>query len=133
MPAGGWLLGHLPVSAAIAGMSATVPPLVTHVAEQADPRARDWDLGAWTGRSLTEIAATSPQDLQRWSTDPDSAGHGGESLQQLRARAMNWLDRLKTPTVPTPPHGTRRLRHGAFSDRRGALRSERRAVGLPCC
>jgi broad specificity phosphatase PhoE len=65
-----------------------------------DPRVRDWDLGAWAGRSLTEIATTSPQDLEHWSTDPDFAQHGGESLQQLRSRVTNWLDRLETEGPP---------------------------------
>lgn len=62
---------------------------------EVDPRVRDWDLGAWTGRSLSEIATTSPQSLEQWSTDPDFAEHGGESLDQLRSRATDWLDSLE--------------------------------------
>ena len=61
-----------------------------------DAQVRDWDLGSWTGKSLTEIATTSPGDLERWSTDPDFAVHGGESLRELRSRATDWLDRLET-------------------------------------
>jgi broad specificity phosphatase PhoE len=76
-------------TAALLGLAAAV-----------DPRVRGWDLGAWTGRSLTEIAATSPQGLERWSTDPDFAGHGGESLRQLQSRVTHWLDALETEGLP---------------------------------
>jgi len=65
-----------------------------------DPRLRDWDLGAWTGRSLTQIATTAPVDLERWSTDPDFTGHGGESLQQLRSRVTDWLEWIETQEYP---------------------------------
>lgn len=61
-----------------------------------DPRARDWDLGAWMGRSLDEIATTAPHELEQWSTDADFARHGGESLRQLRSRVTSWLDSLET-------------------------------------
>jgi broad specificity phosphatase PhoE len=62
---------------------------------EVDQRVRDWDLGAWTGRSLSEIATTSAQALEQWSTDPDFAAHGGESLDQLRSRVTNWLDSIE--------------------------------------
>jgi low temperature requirement protein LtrA len=39
-----WLLGHLPVSAAIAGMGATMPTLVTHAAEGRTASAPTWML-----------------------------------------------------------------------------------------
>jgi broad specificity phosphatase PhoE len=61
---------------------------------------RDWDLGSWTGRSLTEIAATSPEDLECWATDPHFAGHGGESLHRLRSRVTDWLDSLEAEGDP---------------------------------
>jgi broad specificity phosphatase PhoE len=67
-----------------------------------DPWVRDWDLGAWTGRSLAEIAITSPQDLEQWSTDPEFAAHGGESLHQLGLRVTHWLDRLEVEGHPRP-------------------------------
>jgi len=60
-----------------------------------DESVRDWDLGAWAGRSLAQVAERSPQALERWSADPDFAGHGGESLQQLRSRVTRWLDQLE--------------------------------------
>jgi hypothetical protein len=65
-----------------------------------DLRVRDWYLGTWTGRSLTEIASTSSQDLEHWTTDPDFAVHGGESLTQFRLRVTDWLDQLETEGHP---------------------------------
>jgi broad specificity phosphatase PhoE len=65
-----------------------------------DRRVRDWDLGTWTGRSLTEIASTSSQDLEHWTTDPDFAVHGGESLTQFRLRVTDWLDQVETEGHP---------------------------------
>ena len=76
-------------TASLLGLHATV-----------DPGLHDWNLGAWAGRSLTQIAATSPQDLEEWMTDPDFTGHGGESLQRLRARAADWLDQRETAGDP---------------------------------
>lgn len=65
-----------------------------------DPRLRDWDLGNWTGRPLAQIATEAPQELERWSTDPDFTGHGGESLRGLRSRVTDWLDKLETEEYP---------------------------------
>ena len=80
---------HCVETAALVGLHAVV-----------DPQVRDWDLGTWMGRSLTEIAARSPQELEQWSTDPDFAAHGGESLRQLGLRVVNWLDRLEVEGHP---------------------------------
>jgi broad specificity phosphatase PhoE len=60
-----------------------------------DPRLVDWDLGSWTGKSLTEIAQTTGEEVERWSTDPEYATHGGESLNQLVFRVTDWLGRLE--------------------------------------
>ncbi|MDQ1538361.1 MAG: hypothetical protein QOE58_2754 [Actinomycetota bacterium] len=76
-------------TAALTGLQAVV-----------DPCLDDWDLGAWRGRSLIEIATETPQDLELWSADPDFAGHGGESLQGLRSRVTDWLDKLETEGHP---------------------------------
>lgn len=67
---------------------------------EVDLRVRDWDLGTWTGTSLTEIATASPKDLEAWSSDPDFAVHGGESLQRLQSRVTHWLDRVEAEGRP---------------------------------
>jgi broad specificity phosphatase PhoE len=59
-----------------------------------EPRIGDWDLGRWRGHTLDEIAATEPEAVQAWLTDPDAVPHGGESLSGLLARVEQWLDAL---------------------------------------
>lgn len=56
-----------------------------------DPLLRDWDLGRWRGRTLDEVAATEPEGIGRWLTDPTEAPHGGEPLAHLLERAATWL------------------------------------------
>ncbi|MDN3358797.1 histidine phosphatase family protein [Actinomadura sp. DC4] len=53
----------------------------------ADPALADLDLGAWRGRTLTELEP----DLGAWPTDPAAAPHGGESLTALAERVASWL------------------------------------------
>lgn len=55
-----------------------------------DAGLRPWDLGAWTGRQLTEL---DPDDLLAWRTDPAFDGHGGESLDAVHARVASLLER----------------------------------------
>lgn len=49
------------------------------------------DFGLWEGRTLTEIAASDQEALQRWYADPSQAPHGGESADQLVRRAGDVL------------------------------------------
>jgi broad specificity phosphatase PhoE len=65
-----------------------------------DGDLHDWDLGAWAGKSLAQVAQESPAALERWATDPDFAAHSGESLQHLRSRVTKWLDRLEGEAHP---------------------------------
>ncbi|MEH1057383.1 histidine phosphatase family protein [Micromonospora sp. CPCC 206171] len=51
----------------------------------------DCDYGDWTGRTLDEVAAAHPNDLQEWLTDPDAAPHGGENLTAFIDRVGHWL------------------------------------------
>ncbi|WP_446210297.1 histidine phosphatase family protein [Micromonospora sp. IBSANI012] len=56
-----------------------------------EPAIADCDYGDWTGRTLDEVAATNPDGLQGWLTDPDAAPHGGEKLTALIDRIGHWL------------------------------------------
>ena len=58
-----------------------------------EPRIAECDFGAWTGRTLEQIA---PDDARLWMRDPDAAPHGGESLRAFAARAWEWLDEQAT-------------------------------------
>jgi broad specificity phosphatase PhoE len=64
-----------------------------------DPSLADLDLGAWRGRTLTELEASAPSDLGAWLTDPDAAPHGGESLSSLMERVAGWLGELSEDRV----------------------------------
>ncbi|MBT2370277.1 histidine phosphatase family protein [Streptomyces sp. ISL-10] len=64
---------------------------LTAVAEKA---VRDLDVGTWRGRTLAEVAADEPEALACWTTDPEAAPHGGESVRQLCLRAGLWMDGL---------------------------------------
>lgn len=70
-----------------------------------DEALRDLDPGAWRGRTLDEVAAADPAGLAAWTTDPDAAPHGGESVTSLCARAADWLDALPPGRLlaVTPP------------------------------
>ena len=57
-----------------------------------EPALADCDWGAWTGRTLAEVAANEPEGIAAWRTDPASRPHSGESLAALVARAGGWLD-----------------------------------------
>ncbi|MFG2786604.1 histidine phosphatase family protein [Streptomyces sp. NPDC048419] len=48
--------------------------------------------GRWEGRTLDEVGGSEPEGVARWLTDPDSAPHGGESVQDLCLRVGRWLD-----------------------------------------
>ncbi|WP_084540062.1 histidine phosphatase family protein [Azorhizobium doebereinerae] len=68
-------------TAAAAGLAGTL-----------DADLRDWDSGAWRGRSFAALQAGDPEGLAAWRADPDAAPHGGESLTRLLGRAGGWLE-----------------------------------------
>jgi broad specificity phosphatase PhoE len=57
-----------------------------------DPALSDMDMGRWAGRTLAEIAASEPDALHAWTTDPDASPHGGESFSDLVRRVSAWMD-----------------------------------------
>ncbi len=53
---------------------------------------RECDFGAWTGRSLVDVAFDDKSGLDSWLRDPHAAPHGGESLAELINRVGRVLD-----------------------------------------
>lgn len=60
-----------------------------------DSDLRDCDYGAWSGFTLNDVAASKPEQLQSWLTDPGVAPHGGESAVGLIDRVGLWLDQQR--------------------------------------
>jgi broad specificity phosphatase PhoE len=58
---------------------------------EVDDGLREWDLGAWAGRTLGEVVAERPGDVETWLADPSSAPHHGEPLTDLVRRVRGWL------------------------------------------
>jgi broad specificity phosphatase PhoE len=67
-------------TAAALGLTATV-----------DDRLRDCDYGRWTGRKFTQVLVREPVKLATWMSNPSSAPHGGESIEQLMERVTAWM------------------------------------------
>ncbi|TLQ42363.1 histidine phosphatase family protein [Streptomyces marianii] len=59
-----------------------------------EPALRDCDFGRWSGRKLEDVAATDPEGISAWMTDPDATPHGGESMSSLLLRVGIWMDSL---------------------------------------
>jgi broad specificity phosphatase PhoE len=62
------------------------------IVDAIEPAIAECDFGSWAGRRLDELVAERPDETRRWTTDPDSAPHGGESLRAFTARVAAWLD-----------------------------------------
>jgi broad specificity phosphatase PhoE len=65
-----------------------------HLGGEAEPVAelRECDFGAWTGRTLVDVASIDAGGLDTWLRDPHATPHGGESLAQLINRVGRVLD-----------------------------------------
>jgi broad specificity phosphatase PhoE len=61
---------------------------------KAEPLAelRQCDFGAWTGKTLVDVAHEDSSALDTWLRDPHAAPHGGESLAELINRVGRALD-----------------------------------------
>jgi broad specificity phosphatase PhoE len=53
---------------------------------------RDCDYGRWRCRKMEEVQSSDPQGFMAWLTDPNSAPHGGESIERLIGRVGSWID-----------------------------------------
>ncbi|NUT03643.1 MAG: histidine phosphatase family protein [Hamadaea sp.] len=51
-----------------------------------DPRLREVDVGSWTGRTFTEVAAEHPADVAAAADGVDVRRGGGETFAEVRAR-----------------------------------------------
>ncbi|MGJ5197040.1 histidine phosphatase family protein [Bradyrhizobium sp. HKCCYLRH1030] len=59
-----------------------------------EPALRDCDFGHWTGRSLAEVQAETPEAVREWLQDAHAAPHGGESFMDLMTRVGGWMQNM---------------------------------------
>jgi broad specificity phosphatase PhoE len=69
------------------------------MATSSDALWSDLDHGRWQGRSLKEVYDEEADALGAWLSEPDSAVHGGESLEALQARVRSALDTQRSGSV----------------------------------
>lgn len=62
---------------------------------EVDPDLAELDFGEWAGRDPHDIARESPSELEGWYADPNTAPHGGETLDALGDRLARALGRLR--------------------------------------
>jgi broad specificity phosphatase PhoE len=63
-----------------------------------DERLRDCDYGRWTGLRFKQVLLREPRKLVSWIRKPETAPHGGETLQQVLQRVAAWLaERSREP------------------------------------
>ncbi len=55
-----------------------------------DERLREIDLGRWDGERVERIIERDGDLIKRWTKDPMTEIPGGESLQSVQDRAMDW-------------------------------------------
>jgi broad specificity phosphatase PhoE len=53
---------------------------------------RDCDYGTWSGRELSEVQSSEPEEVLTWLTDTAASPHGGESILALVDRVGRWLE-----------------------------------------
>jgi len=53
---------------------------------------RDLDYGRWQGRPIRDIHDEDAAGLGAWLSEPESAAHGGESLEALQRRVRAALE-----------------------------------------
>jgi broad specificity phosphatase PhoE len=62
---------------------------------EVDPDLAELDFGDRAGRDPHEVARTNPAGLEGWYADPNTAPHGGETLNTLSGRLSRALESLR--------------------------------------
>ena len=64
-----------------------------------EPLLAECDFGEWEGLVAAEIEARWPGDLERWHEDASFPAPGGESIEDVGARMLTVLERLRAEGV----------------------------------
>lgn len=84
-----WVCGPEPACVQTATALGSVP--------RVEPALAAPTFGTWSGQALATVAAANPLALQSWLSDPRSAPHGGESLNEALIRIAAVLDQTAWP------------------------------------
>jgi broad specificity phosphatase PhoE len=58
---------------------------------EVDRRLADLNVGDWSGRALSDIAASAPGSIKKWTTECGFVPPGGESIVALLQRTADWM------------------------------------------
>jgi broad specificity phosphatase PhoE len=89
--------------------------------------------GRWTGQLLERVAATDPEGLAEWASDPHSAPHGGETLKTFLQRIGERVDALdggRTILIVHPLTASAAATHALDADPRTILHLDVPGFGL---
>jgi broad specificity phosphatase PhoE len=92
------LAGWIPADAAVTSPAVRARETATLAGfpdAEVDADLAELDFGTWAGRDPHEIGRTAPAELEQWYADPNTAPHGGETLDALAARLGRAFGRLR--------------------------------------
>jgi probable phosphoglycerate mutase len=122
------------VASPMARAMETAQAIATGRPVEVDERLRELDYGRWEGLTAAEIEVRDPELRARWEHDP-AATHspGGESGDDVAARALNFLVDLLATELPGPAGGSRHSpdpggSRGAVSEAQAEAEGERRVL-----
>jgi glucosyl-3-phosphoglycerate phosphatase len=72
---------------------------VAELPARGEPRLRERGLGHWEGLTREEVAVKYPDEYADWAAGRDVSGRGGESRDEVAARALAAF--IELPAVPT--------------------------------
>lgn len=75
----------------------TAAPLgeITGLPVVPEPRLRERSLGHWEGLTRDEVAERYPDEFQDWMAGRDVSRRGGETREQVAARALEMFDEIR--------------------------------------
>lgn len=113
----------------------TAQTIATGRPVEVDERLRELDYGRWEGLTYDEIETLDPELRARWEHDPARThSPGGESGDDVAARAVSFLvDLLATECGTPPPRGRRHSpdpggSRGLITESRAQVEGERRVL-----
>lgn len=122
------------VASPMARAMETAQTIATGRPVEVDERLRELDYGRWEGLTAAEIEVRDPELRARWEHDPaETHSPGGESGNDVAARALGFLVDLLATELPGPAGGSRHSpdpggSRGHVSEAQAEAEGERRVL-----